>query len=97
MVEGRMRTGTPPGTRSLARMKPGEKGEVISLEAPDHAGYRRLFALGLVPGATVTLLQRFPTYVFTAGRTTIAVDAGMAEGIWVAVRPSRNRSPQSRA
>ncbi len=74
---------------TLAGMRVGQSGEVVAVEAPDQAGYRRLFALGLVPGARVTLLQRFPTYVFTVGRTTIAVDAGMAAGIEVMAAPAR--------
>jgi len=69
---------------SLADLLVGRSGEVVAVEAPDQAGYRRLFALGLVPGATVTLIQRFPTFVFNVGRTTIAVDGEMAAGIRVA-------------
>ena len=69
---------------SLADLPVGRSGEVVAVEAPDQAGYRRLFALGLVPGATVTLIQRFPTFVFNVGRTTIAVDREMAAGIRVA-------------
>jgi len=72
------------GASTLADLRVGQSGEVVAVEAPDQAGYRRLFALGLVPGARVTLLQRFPTYVFTVGRTTIAVDAEMARGVGVA-------------
>lgn len=86
MVGGRRAAPGLRETTSLARMRVGQSGEVMAVEAPDQAGYRRLFALGLVPGATVTLIQRFPAYVFTVGRTTIAVDAEMAEGIEVAVR-----------
>jgi Fe2+ transport system protein FeoA len=66
-------------------MRVGQSGEVVTLEAPDQAGFRRLFALGLVPGVRVTLLQRFPAYVFTAGRTVIAMDEEMART--VRVRP----------
>lgn len=87
MVRGRER-GRLAGRRfltSLAAMRPGQSGEVVAVEAADQAGYRRLFALGLVPGATLTLIQKFPTYVFTVGRTTIAVDAEMAAGVVVAV------------
>jgi len=80
------------GVMTLAGMRVGQSGEVVAVEAPDQAGYRRLFALGLVPGARVTLLQRFPTYVFTVGRTTIAVDAEMARGVGVAT-PARKAGP----
>ncbi len=76
--------GAPRRATSLVEMRVGQSGEVIAVEAPDQAGYRRLFALGLVPGATLRLIQRFPTYVFVVGRTTIAVDAEMASGILVA-------------
>jgi len=81
----RRRTGT------LSSMRPGQSAEVVALEAPDRAGCRRLFALGLVPGARLTLIQRFPTYVFTVGRTTIAVDGEMARGIRVAPSGRRPR------
>ncbi len=87
MTAGPGRTGRrgPRAVVSLADMRPGQSGEVVAVEAPDAAGYRRLFALGLVPGAVLTLVQRFPTFVFSVGRTTIAVDAEMARGIEVAV------------
>ncbi len=76
----------PRQVTSLAAMRAGQAGEVFAVEAPDQAGYRRLFALGLVPGATVRLIQRFPTYVFVVGRTTIAVDAAMAKGVSILAR-----------
>lgn len=88
-AERSRQAGIPVSPTCLAKMRVGQAGEVIAVEAPDQAGYRRLFALGLAPGATLRLIQRFPTYVFVVGRTTIAVDAEMAAGIRVAASSSR--------
>ena len=85
------------GASTLADLRVGQSGEVVAVEAPDQAGYRRLFALGLVPGARVTLLQRFPTYVFTVGRTTIAVDREMARGVGVAAFKTARHPPRANA
>ncbi|HCJ10648.1 MAG TPA: ferrous iron transport protein A, partial [Clostridiales bacterium] len=49
-----------------------------AVEAPDPDSSRRLFALGLVPGARLTLVQCFPAYVVKAGETTVALDREMA-------------------
>lgn len=68
---------------TLETMRPGQKGRIVAIRAPDKAGYRRLLALGLVPGATVTLIRRGPAFVFTVGYTTIAVDGEMASDITV--------------
>ncbi|MEW6032378.1 MAG: FeoA family protein [Bacillota bacterium] len=78
---------------TLAAMRPGETGEIVAVESPDQAGCRRLFALGLVPGAAVALVQAFPSFVFTVGRTTVAVDAETARIIKVLLL-SRPRSPR---
>lgn len=69
---------------TLADLAPGQSAEVVAVETTDWAASRRLYALGLVPGATLTVKQCFPTFVFTVGHTTIAVDREMALGIGVA-------------
>jgi len=70
---------------TAAAMRPGEAGEIVAVEAPDPDSSRRLFAVGLVPGVRLTLVQRFPAYVVKAGETTVALDREMAESIWVAL------------
>jgi Fe2+ transport system protein FeoA len=70
-------------TRRLSSMGPGAKGRVIRVmrENPDRAD--RLMALGVTPGASITLLQRFPGVVFLCDHTELAVEPAVARAIVV--------------
>ena len=46
---------------------------------------RKLMAMGVLPGFDVSLIQRYPSYVFRVGQTQIAVDADIASEIFVLV------------
>jgi Fe2+ transport system protein FeoA len=50
---------------------------------PDRAD--RLMALGVTPGATVTVLQRFPGVVFLCDHTELAVEPAVARAIVIEV------------
>ena len=39
--------------------------------------------MGALPGISVTMIQKFPSYVFQIGESRFAVDQEMAEGIYV--------------
>ena len=73
------------GICSLSALTEGECGEV--LEVRSHASGRsdRLVALGVTPGATVTVLQKFPGVVFLCDQTELAVERGVADAILVRV------------
>lgn len=43
----------------------------------------RLSSIGLIPGATIRLVQKSPSYVIGIEETTIAIDEEMARGIFV--------------
>ena len=66
-------------------MKPGSRGRVVRVmrENPDRAD--RLIALGVTPGATVTVLQRFPGVVFLCDHTELAVEPAVARAILIDV------------
>jgi Fe2+ transport system protein FeoA len=72
-------------TRRLSAMRPGSSGRVLRVarENPDRAD--RLMALGVTPGATVTVLQRFPGVVFLCDHTELAVEPAVARAIVVEV------------
>jgi Fe2+ transport system protein FeoA len=57
------------------------------MEVRSHASGRtdRLLGLGVTPGATVTVLQRFPGIVFLCDQTELAVERGVADAILVRV------------
>ena len=67
----------------LSHMAPGSSGRVVRVirENPDRAD--RLTALGVTPGATVTVLQRFPGVVFLCDHTELAVEPAVALSIVV--------------
>lgn len=85
MTGRRSRQARPGRVRplTLADLSPGQTAEIVSVEANDPAGYRRLFALGLVPGARLKLIRRRPVFVIAVGHTVVAVDAAMASGVAV--------------
>lgn len=66
-------------------MAPGSSGRVVRVlrENPDRAD--RLAALGVTPGAAVTVLQRFPGVVFLCDHTELAVEPAVAQSIVVDV------------
>jgi len=72
-------------TRRLSSMTPGTRGRVVRVmrENPDRAD--RLIALGVTPGATVTVLQRFPGVVFLCDHTELAVEPAVARAIVIDV------------
>lgn len=71
--------------RRLSSMSPGSVGRVLRVvrENPDRAD--RLMALGVTPGATVRVLQRFPGVVFLCDHTELAVEPAVARSILVEV------------
>jgi len=68
---------------SLSRLSPGQRGRVAYIYAPETNKLQKLMAMGILPGAPLTLLQAFPSYVFAAGETQFAVDKEIAEAIYV--------------
>ena len=43
----------------------------------------KIMAMGALPGMSVTLIQKFPSYVFQLGHSQFAVDKNLAEQIRV--------------
>jgi Fe2+ transport system protein FeoA len=72
-------------TRRLSNMDAGSSGRVVRVmrDNPDRAD--RLMALGVTPGASVTVLQRFPGVVFLCDHTELAVEPAVAKAIVVEV------------
>lgn len=71
--------------RSLSSLEPGTRGRILRVtrENPDRAD--RLMALGVTPGAAVTVLQCFPGVVFLCDHTELAVEPAVARAIMVEV------------
>jgi len=67
----------------LAKLKIGQKVVVARLNTKDRHRLQKIMAMGILPGKTITLLQKFPSYVFQAGHSQFAIDRELAEAIIV--------------
>ena len=68
---------------SLSQLDPGQRGKVAYVHAPELSQLQKLMAMGILPGASVTLMQSFPSYVFQIGQTQFAVDKEIADAIYI--------------
>lgn len=64
--------------RSLLHLRPGDTAEVVAIETASRARLDRLSALGLTPGASITLRQRHPAVIIHVGETELALDHAVA-------------------
>jgi DtxR family Mn-dependent transcriptional regulator len=67
----------------MSNLRQGESGAIAYVHTGDSERLKKLMALGILPGESVTLQRRYPSFVFTVGRSRYAVDEGMAEAIYV--------------
>jgi DtxR family transcriptional regulator, Mn-dependent transcriptional regulator len=67
----------------LSELEPKEKGRIAYLQAKDVTQMQKLISIGAIPGVSVTLLQKFPSYVFMVAHSQFAVDRELAQAIYV--------------
>jgi DtxR family Mn-dependent transcriptional regulator len=80
------RAGTAEASRvisSLAHLRPGQGGVIAYLVGRRRELMQRLLAMGVLPGAEITLQQAAPSFVFQIGETQVAVDQETAEDIYL--------------
>ncbi|MFH1779228.1 MAG: metal-dependent transcriptional regulator [Candidatus Omnitrophota bacterium] len=68
---------------SLAELKSGTKVKVAYIATKHHSRLDKLTAMGIIPGATITVHQTFPSYVIKIGETQIALDKEALRDIYV--------------
>ena len=79
----------------LPALRPLAAGRVVRVLRDLTGRAERLAALGVTPGASIRLLQRFPVLVFECDQTEIAIESAMATVILVEIdepdcpRPTR--------
>jgi DtxR family Mn-dependent transcriptional regulator len=78
------------GVRPLAALAERSGGIVVDIVGGDPHRVDRLLALGVAPGACVTMLQRYPGIVFLCDQTELAVEREVAEAILI--RPTEGQS-----
>jgi len=67
----------------LSSLTEGQIGKVAYIYAPELSRLQKLTAMGILPGASISVLQRFPAHVFQVGHTQFAVDREIADAIYV--------------
>jgi len=72
-----------PLVTGLPGLELGTHGRIVFIAPRFHDRMDRLAALGVVPGSTIRLHQRAPSFVIELGETTIALDPEIAREIYV--------------
>ena len=71
---------------SLKLLNVGEHGVVARLTRADTPTVQALKKMGLIPGASITLEQRFPRFVIRTGTTRFALSEKMIQAIYVRIK-----------
>lgn len=68
---------------SCDQLRVGESSRVAYFSARDHSRLLKLSALGISPGITLKLIQKWPAYVVQCEETEIALEPEVAKNIYV--------------
>jgi DtxR family Mn-dependent transcriptional regulator len=68
---------------SLSQMEPDQEGRIAYIHSKVRGRLQKLMAMGVTPGMSIRVIQRFPSHVFQIERTQIAVDEEIANEIFV--------------
>lgn len=71
----------------LKELEVKSHGKIAYLATNNPGRLNKLMAMGVLPGLSITMVQKFPSYVFQIGQSQFAVDQELAEGVYV--RPEK--------
>ncbi|MTI85873.1 MAG: ferrous iron transport protein A [Firmicutes bacterium] len=71
------------GDSLLLDLKPGVESKITGIKTKDASIIKKMMAMGVLPGMSVTIIRKFPSVVFKVGNTTMAVDKAIAKCIEV--------------
>lgn len=67
----------------LSELDNNQAGKIAYIHSQEPEKLQKLMGMGVMPGMTITLITRFPSFVFQLGQTQIAVDKEIAGDIYV--------------
>ena len=67
----------------LIDLKRAQRGKVAYIHTKDPQKLQKLMAMGVLPGMAISLVQKFPSYVFQVGQSQFAVDKELADCVFV--------------
>jgi ferrous iron transport protein A len=76
-----------PQRLPLTRLRTGSTARIVHVVQDSEGHWRKLTALGIMPGAVVRLVQKFPSYVLQIGYSTLALDHQLTAQIEVEPLP----------
>ncbi len=68
---------------SCDQLRIGESARVAYFSTREHSRLLKLSALGIAPGISLKLIQKWPAYVVQCEETEIALEPGIAQNIYV--------------
>jgi DtxR family transcriptional regulator, Mn-dependent transcriptional regulator len=75
-----------PVVSSIADIRKRAKGRIAYLRTRDNKKLQKLMAMGILPGLTVEILQKFPSFVVKIGNSQIAMDEEMARDVFIRLK-----------
>lgn len=69
----------------LSSLRAGARGHVVRVKRDLTSRAERLAALGVGPGARITVLQTFPGLVIECDQTELALERVVGSAIWIAL------------
>lgn len=73
---------------SLELLKAGEQGIVTRCRNVDKVTREKLTAMGIQPGIAITLEQRQPEFIITAGKARLTLNQEVSRSIYVRITPA---------
>lgn len=67
----------------LSELQVKDKGKIAYLQAKDKTQMQKLISIGAIPGVSIALMQKFPSYVFQISQSQFAIDKELAKVIYV--------------
>lgn len=77
--KGHWRQGRIP----LSQLANGDKAVISQINTQDQGTLNKIMALGILPGIGVTMIQRYPTFVFQVGNTRVTADENLVNNILI--------------
>ena len=68
---------------SLDELNKGEKAKIAYIQTEDKDLLKKIIAMGILPGLSVKMLHKFPSYVIKVGESQFAIDKEFASQIKV--------------
>jgi ferrous iron transport protein A len=68
---------------SLSLLKVGEEGKILRVKTPEKLSSQDLTKMGLIPGASIKLKQRSPSFIVKTGNTHLTIDKHIANAVYV--------------